>query len=164
MTALAESLPNLPNLKSLHLNNNKLGDKGVKILLDALAAAPNVIPVLHLSQNRIGDAGAADIGAFLKSNKTAVSVHLANNDIGDAGAEAIASGLADNGTVEELDLTSNSIGNQGALALHGLLKGNKTIQTVNLSGNKRIKGGETVAPIANQNGFFFPSLIFTRYA
>jgi len=164
MTALAESLPNLPNLKSLHLNNNKLGDKGVKILLDAMAAAPNVIPVLHLSQNRVGDAGAADIGAFLKGNKTVVSVHLAHNDIGESGAEAIATGLGENSTVEELDLTSNSIGNQGALALHGLLKGNKVIQTVNLSGNKRIKGGETVAPIANQNGFFFPSLIFTRYA
>jgi len=164
ITALAESLVNLPNLKSLHLNNNKIGDKGVKILLDSLAASPNAIPALYLAHNRITDAGAADLGAFFKTNKTTVSVHLANNEIGDAGAESLATGLAENVSVEELDLSSNNLGNQGAIALHGLLKVSKTIQTVNLSGNKRVRGGETIAQVANQAGFYFPSLIFTRYA
>ncbi len=102
--AIAE---NLPNLNSLDLSNNSIGDAGAKAIAENLLNLDS----LDLSNNSIGDAGAKAIAENLPNLN---SLSLGNNSIGEAGAKAIAENLPN---LNSLSLGNNSIGDAGAKAI-----------------------------------------------
>jgi len=60
---LAAALPSFPNLETLHLTGNKIGDAGAEAIVGALANSQ--LHSLDLSDNGIGRAGAAKLAASL---------------------------------------------------------------------------------------------------
>ena len=79
----------LPNLTSLYLGWNQIGDAGMSAFATALGngALPQ-LERLHLANNHIGDAGAVAIAGALKVNPSMYKLSLRLNEIRDAGAIA----------------------------------------------------------------------------
>jgi uncharacterized protein (TIGR02996 family) len=78
---------NWPNLRGLNLDENQLGDVGVRVLTGPESLAPNLVG-LHLRGNRITDAGAAWLADWPLLGQMRV-LDLQVNRIGDAGGRAL---------------------------------------------------------------------------
>ena len=85
LEAIAE---HLPELKSLNLSNNRIGDEGAKAI--AATVSPQLTS-LYLDDNSIGAEGAKAIAEHLPQ---LTSLDLGRNSIGDEGAKAIAANCA----------------------------------------------------------------------
>ncbi len=102
--SLIEFLNQHPEITSLILISNKIGDAGAKLL-----AANTTIISLGLSANQVGDEGAMALAA----TTSIVYLNLYHNKIGVKGAKALAS----NYIIISLDLHANVIGEEGREAL-----------------------------------------------
>ncbi|MCD6035114.1 MAG: family protein 3-like [Rickettsiales bacterium] len=121
-------------LTTLHLNDNKVGDEGVKALAEALKTN-KTLTTLYLDWNKIGNTGAEALAEALKTNKTLTALDLSCNDIGNMGAGAILEALRTNKTLTTLHLGWNEIDKTGAEAILEALRTNKTLTTLHLGGN-----------------------------
>ncbi|KAK3115712.1 hypothetical protein LTR53_004676 [Teratosphaeriaceae sp. CCFEE 6253] len=102
------------NLRTLDLDQTKLGDAGVAKLFALLAdhQSPLSLRHIYLNANGIGDAACKQIARFLASPAcTLHSLFMSNNPVGDAGAAALASGLQDNTSLKRLSLQSCGLKN-----------------------------------------------------
>jgi hypothetical protein len=102
----------LPNLTSLNLTGNKIGDSGAITIARKLPS----LKELYLHDNNIGDDGARTIAERLPS---LTHLYLWENKIGDDGARAIAEHLT---ALTSLQLSNNKIGADGAQAKRWSLK------------------------------------------
>lgn len=93
--------------RSLFLNNNKIGERGVELLVDALAAN-TTLTELYLQYNKLGDAGCKHINRLLISNRRLRKLDLGANGIGESGIGLVVDGLQDNGTIESIGLFGNA--------------------------------------------------------
>eukprot|EP00966_Prymnesium_polylepis_P262986 6074543-Prymnesium_polylepis.1 len=78
----------MAKLEELNLNNNRIGDKGMKSFSIALASGAMVqLKVLYLAANKIGDEGMVSFSTALASGAMAqlTVLYLANNQIGNEG-------------------------------------------------------------------------------
>eukprot|EP00434_Breviolum_minutum_P042002 symbB.v1.2.037370.t1/scaffold5500.1/size26397/1 len=145
VAALAATLPDFKNLKTMKVSNFECGKAEAKALgeagdrcwscgsfrkstgMEALAEALKVNKTLtniDLSRNGIGIKGAkawclgrgSALAEALKVNKTLTNIDLINNWIGKEGAKALAEALKVNMTVTNIDLRLNGIGKEGAEA------------------------------------------------
>lgn len=95
-------------LKTLHLQQNGIGDEGIRALADASVMAG--LATLSLDDNRIGDAGTLAVAERLSALEW---LSLASNPVGDRGVAALA-GLP---VLRLLDLQDTSVGEGGIAAL-----------------------------------------------
>ena len=132
--ALADGLKHCPNLQTLDLGHNSIGDDGAKALADCLKHCPN-LQTLDLRYNSVGDNGAKALADGLKHCPNLQTLDLWYNSVGDDGAKALADGLKHCPNLQTLDLRSNSIGDDGAKALADGLKHCPNLQTLKLGFN-----------------------------
>ena len=104
MPTIVAYLNQNPNYFYVDLDNNNIGDEGVKLL-----APINSITELLIDNNNISDIGAADIA----QSKSITRLDIGINPIGDAGAKA----LAQNKVLTSLSFYRDSITDVGAAAL-----------------------------------------------
>eukprot|EP01052_Picozoa_sp_SAG31_P005590 SAG31_NODE_247_length_19134_cov_12.255050_15_plen_1421_part_00 len=119
---LAPPAPRM-TLATLHLSKNRIGDTGVKLLVDAMLS---------------GTSWSKEEGARHYPNKTLRTLGLADNSITDRGAYAIAQLVSMNSTVTELDLHWNNIRSRGGLAISRGLRSNienSALLELNLANN-----------------------------
>ena len=136
---MANAIAKNATLKVLYLHNNKISNKGAKLLADALKKNnTNVLRELYLLNNNISDEGAKYVADMLASNQTLQEIELSSNNIGDDGAESIATSLspAKNTSLHYIWLNNNKISDQGAEKLVDALESNHSIEVFGLSGNK----------------------------
>lgn len=134
LSTIADTFQAISNLRTIHLENNKIGDFGAIAIANAVSDHPCLIS-LHLRTNNIGPLGASAIAAALQGRAGLRTLDLCYNHIGDLGASDIADGLKFNTTLTRLSLGENHIHNSGAIALTEALKVNISLKKLDLYGN-----------------------------
>ena len=126
----------LPNLKSLFLTNNYIGDTGMTAFADALRMVPSValanLEELSLSRNLIGDTGMMAFAKAIKpTDKSPMGplaslkyLKLGGNKIGDVGMETFADAIASGamGSLLSLNLAINMISDVGMVLFARAIK------------------------------------------
>lgn len=103
-----------PQLESLKIGYNALGDHGAKILADGLAKH-EFLKSIDLGFNDIGDQGCEAIAKALPD--TITTLYLAGNRINEDGATHLAKRIRKGSQLKRLYLTGNKIGPEGVSAL-----------------------------------------------
>lgn len=132
----------LPNLKSLYLPDNQIGDVGITALANALGkgALPS-LQYLDLECSAIGDVGMIALSNALGKGAlpSLMDLDMDGNAIGDAGMQAFANVLG-NGALPNLKhvyLSDNQIGDVGITALaDALMKQFPALVSLNLYNNE----------------------------
>jgi Leucine Rich repeat len=119
ISSLCEYLKSHPEITSLDISDNYIGDGGAKIL-----ASNTTITTLSIDFNEIDVMSAK----ALANNRVITSLSIIGNDIGDEGAMA----FAENQTLISLQAAGNSIFNEGAKALAR----NTSLVFLDISGNR----------------------------
>jgi len=78
-SALAKLLSSNPSIIHVNLSGNKIGNRGVQTLTQALSSPNCAVATLDLSHNEIGIDGALAIEKLLQVNKSILSVDLSEN-------------------------------------------------------------------------------------
>jgi len=106
-----------PRVKTLYLEQNKLGDAEALLVAQALSGHRSLC-FLGLGDNTIGDDGVRAIAdAVSRTSAPLANLGLSNNAVGDAGACLLAGALEKSAALEVLDLRGNKIGPAGAARL-----------------------------------------------
>ena len=108
----------LLNIRYIHLENLKIGDKGVKKLFQLLQDSIS-LETLSIPGNGIGDDGASTIADLMKALPHLRYVCLYNNHVGDKVVETL-SQLQDSISLETLLLKGNGISDNGTSAIADL--------------------------------------------
>ena len=95
-------------LEVLHLEGNKLRDRGVAQLLKALTDCDS-LQELNLSKTSLGDNGAIAVGSYLKDSKQLRKLDLHWNLIKAVGGSVLFKGLACNTSLKVLDVSWNAL-------------------------------------------------------
>ncbi|XP_059814701.1 NACHT, LRR and PYD domains-containing protein 3-like, partial [Hypanus sabinus] len=147
------------------LNNNKLGDSGVKLvsaalrnpeckiqrlwlihvgltdsgaedLVSALSTNPSLTE-LDLSDNKLGDSGVKLVSAALRNPECKIqTLWLRNVGLTDSGAEDLVSALSTNPSLTVLNLGSNSLTDRSVPALRRLILTHPSLKLIWLRGNR----------------------------
>nr|AAP92143.1 leucine-rich repeat protein N4C [synthetic construct] len=137
MKDLASVLRSNPSLRELDLSNNKLGDAGVRLLLQGLLDPGTRLENLDLNESDLTEAGLKDLASVLRSNPSLRELTLSNNKLGDAGVRLLLQGLLDPGTrLEKLDLDQTDLTEAGMKDLASVLRSNPSLRELSLSSNK----------------------------
>ena len=91
---LAEALKNNTSLKKLNLGYNRIGDKGVEYIVEALLQSNKTLAKLHLQSNYITEKGAEHLAEMLRMNRSIRHLGLDYNSIGDRGVELLSLALS----------------------------------------------------------------------
>ena len=127
------------NLTTQNLQQNNIGDEGIKELTEALKTN-TTLTTLNLQQKNIGDEDIKALAEALKTNTTLTTLNLQQNNIGDEGIEALAEALKTNKTLKTLNLQQNNIGDEGVKKLAFILfnEFNITLKNIDLKFNDKI--------------------------
>lgn len=153
---LAPGLKQMTNLRSLIIDNNKIGAVGAQALAEGLIVN-TTLKLLDISNNNIGDEGAIALAKALENKEEFTTLTITNNNIGVEGGKALANALRGKNKFQDLDITNNNIGNEGVKALTEVLD-ETGIQYLRLARNNINSEGEGTNPI----GDALPSLEFIR--
>jgi len=129
---------------TLLLSSNKIGDKGVASLVEAIKKESSLLTQLDLSLNRLCDDGAVQLAEALETEGCKLKVlNVAHNSIGDRGTARLGEALErEFCAVTNLDLTDNDVGDAGAIRLaEALGKESCCVRSVKLSCNLIESGG-----------------------
>ena len=97
-------------LRSIHMEDAKIGPRGVKILAEELLSQCAGLSILNLSGCRMGHFGAQALVDNNFPSESLTKLILKGNNLGDDGVWKLTSGLFSKLTrLEELDLSKNSI-------------------------------------------------------
>ena len=124
---LSSVLPKFQKLKTLCLQDNCFGSKGVAHILRGIEPLRS-LTWMNLSNTGIGKRGACAIAKFLTTNATLTMLDLSGNPIMTKGACALGSALETNSALEILTLYACCIGDVGAAALAAGLKNNHKVR------------------------------------
>ncbi|XP_020485220.2 NACHT, LRR and PYD domains-containing protein 3 [Labrus bergylta] len=94
-------------LKSLVVGINKVGDRGVKHLLDAVAHPNCLLEELDVEMTDLTDACVEDVCAAIRASKTLKSLELRNNSLTDASVPALVQVMQDSPNMLEMCLKYN---------------------------------------------------------
>jgi NLR family CARD domain-containing protein 3 len=131
-----KSLSGKPQLKSLALNNCKIGLKEIKALGDVLRDNDQ-LKELYLYSNKLGPSEAVEVAKIIASKRKLTALGLSNNQIGTEGAMHLAStALADKLALTKLSLEGNSIGSRGLRAISEAMMANTELKEIYLYNNQ----------------------------
>lgn len=133
-TELAKHLPSASFLESLDLRGNHIGDIGAQALANALQ--DSTIVHVNLGYNRIGDKGLVALSQAVKLDSCALQgLNLSCNVFGQEGTNHLALALKTNQSLQELSLFCNAIPHASCVELASCLeKHNFTLQHLKLGG------------------------------
>ncbi|XP_072893869.1 NACHT, LRR and PYD domains-containing protein 3-like isoform X2 [Hemitrygon akajei] len=83
----------LHKCQELRLNDNELGDSGVKLVSTALRNPDCKIQKLGLRDVGLTDSGAEDLASALSTNPSLTELNLSSNDLGDSGVKLVSAAL-----------------------------------------------------------------------
>ena len=112
---IAKLIPTTPEISSVMLGQNELGDEGVLCLSPKLTAP--TIKRLNLNENRITDIGACALGRDLANHPNMWDMQIANNHIGDQGVVELMSAVRTMPKIQKIKLGANDFGTIGAEAI-----------------------------------------------
>ncbi|XP_066485293.1 ribonuclease inhibitor-like isoform X2 [Tiliqua scincoides] len=134
--ALCSALRTKSSLKALNLNYNKLKDRAVKHLCQALLDANCKLQSLQLESCGITAAGCGDLSALLSAMPSLTELSLGENKIGDAGVAVLCQGLLNpNCKIEKLRLWECAISPAGCKDLSNVINTKETLQVLSVVGN-----------------------------
>ncbi|XP_069741968.1 NACHT, LRR and PYD domains-containing protein 3-like [Narcine bancroftii] len=169
---LAAALSTNHSLTVLNLNDNNLGDAGVKPLTVALRNPNCIIQKLWLNNVGLTDSCAEDIATILHTNPSLIEVYLGHNKLGDSGVkllcvalknpmckirklwlwansltdsctEDLVSALSTQHSMREVELGSNSFTDRSVPALCRLLLNLPKLEWIGFRGNPFSSKGES---------------------
>ena len=112
---VAESLTDAPMIHSLNISGNRLTDKGMIPILDAVLTLPNLTE-LDLSQNKMGTGTSQALASYLQSKSCPlIKLAMSDFDIDDGECELFVAALKNNSTLIELDMSNNLLGSSEQL-------------------------------------------------
>ena len=129
---LAGAIKSHPTLETLWLGSNPFGAIGMEALADGLVGSPVTWLVVR-NNDKMGDAAARSLGRVLKDTRLATLV-LISLGISDDGARALADGLAGS-ALQELNLSTNRLTDAGAEALVSGVRDSDSLATLVIRGN-----------------------------
>ncbi|XP_072894123.1 NACHT, LRR and PYD domains-containing protein 3-like [Hemitrygon akajei] len=169
--------PGLHKCQELRLEENDLGDSGVKLVSAALRNLECKIQKLWLRGVGLTDSGAEDLGSALSTNPSLTGLNLSYNKLGDSGvklvsaalrnpeckiqklwlrdvgltdsgAEDLVSALSTNPSLTELDLRSNSLTDGSVPALRRLILTLPSLERIWLYENRfSVTGRKELEPL-----------------
>ncbi|XP_078057451.1 NACHT, LRR and PYD domains-containing protein 3-like [Mustelus asterias] len=133
---LASSLSTNRSLIDLNLDENKLGDSGVKLLSVALRNPDCKIQKLDLNFNGLTDSCAEDLASALSTNRSLIDLNLGGNKLGDSGVKLLFVALRNpECKIQKLDLANTALTDSCAEDLASALCTNQTLRILNLGLN-----------------------------
>ncbi|XP_072893431.1 NACHT, LRR and PYD domains-containing protein 3-like isoform X1 [Hemitrygon akajei] len=149
---LASALSTNPSLTELNLNDNKLGDSGVKLVSAALRNPECKIQKLGLGKVGLADSGAEDLASALSTNSSLMELDLSNNKLGDSGVKLVSAALRNpECKIQKLWLRKVGLTDSGAKALASALSTNSSLTVLNLNENKLGDSGVKLVSAALRN-------------
>lgn len=152
-SVFAECLHDLPMVTGLNVRNNRLGDKGLRAIIDVVVSKRDMFHI-DLSENKVDGAAAGALAVYLGSSSCALqSMKLSRADVDDSELAPFAKALHTNKSLQTLDLSRNLIGSTenlnvvrpsiitGGEALATMLSINYTLTFLDLSWNYLRLGG-----------------------
>ena len=131
---LVEALPHLKHLERIYVGNNKIGAEGIKKLAEALPHLKN-LQKLDVSGNHIGDVGIKKLAEALPHLKHLDTLYVSGNHIGEEGATTLAEALPHLKHLETLRINRNLIGDNGLRSIALALRDVEKPLTIYLSNN-----------------------------
>ncbi|XP_072354350.1 NACHT, LRR and PYD domains-containing protein 3-like isoform X1 [Scyliorhinus torazame] len=133
---LASALITNQSLTALQLNNNNLGDSGVKKLTAALTNPECKIQRLSLCDNNLTDSCAEDLTSVLSTNWVVKNLDLGWNKLGDSGVKLLSEALRKpDCKIWQLHLYENGLTDSGAKDLASALGTKESLTKVYLQAN-----------------------------
>ncbi|XP_064632757.1 leucine-rich repeat-containing protein 74B-like isoform X2 [Lineus longissimus] len=120
--------------RRLRMRHHYLGNKGIKILSEALQRN-TVIEALDLCDNYLDEDGAKNLAFMLRDNMFITNVDISMNFIKHVGALSIADMLDHNTTLKTMSLSGNQLTDKDARVLGEALKNNASLTCLDLSHN-----------------------------
>ncbi|XP_072893718.1 NACHT, LRR and PYD domains-containing protein 3-like [Hemitrygon akajei] len=117
---LASALSTNPSLTGLNLNENKLGDSGVKLVSEALRNPECKIQKLELVYVGLTDSGAEDLVSALSTNPSLTGLNLRSNSLTDRSVPALRHLILTHPTLERIQLWGNQFSEAGEKELRSL--------------------------------------------
>ncbi|XP_078057484.1 NACHT, LRR and PYD domains-containing protein 14-like [Mustelus asterias] len=149
---LASSLSTNRSLIDLNLDENKLGDSGVKLLSVALRNPDCKIQKLDLNFNGLTDSCAEDLASALSTNRSLIDLNLGGNKLGDSGVKLLFVALRNpECKIQKLDLYGNDLTDSCAEDLASALSTNRSLIDLNLDYNKLGDSGVKLLSVALRN-------------
>ncbi|XP_016049544.1 ribonuclease inhibitor isoform X2 [Erinaceus europaeus] len=126
----------VPTLRELHLNDNPLGDAGLRLLCEGLRAPQCHLERLQLEYCGLTAAGCGALAAVLRDKPDVKELVLSNNELGDAGMRELVRSLAAGpSALETLKLDSCGLGPEACSELSGLLSAKPSLRELDLGSN-----------------------------
>eukprot|EP00873_Tetraselmis_striata_P014441 jgi/Tetstr1/434705/TSEL_002532.t1 len=137
-TALAQHVARgrCTQLLELNLSHNKLGDRGVAALLEAVAYSPNRLEGLAISAVDVSERCAERLAEYLTNSAYLKHVDYSHNFLGIRGGGALGEALTTNGRLVRLNLAGCYLGDDGGAALIAGLAEAEDLRWVNLAANR----------------------------
>ena len=127
----------IPNLRTLDLDQTELGDTGVATLFGLLIDSTlDSLPLrnIYLNSTGISTAACKAIAQFIASADCALeSLYLGMNPIGDEGATVLSDGLRQNTSLKRFITDSCGINTQGATSILASLIGHSNLFTLSIA-------------------------------
>lgn len=176
-SVFAQCLQDLPMVTGLNVRNNRLGDTGLRALIDVVVAKRDLYH-LDLSENKCDGAAAAALASYLGSSSCALqTLKLSRADVDDTELTPFAKALHTNKSLQMLDLSRNLVGSSehlnvvrpsivtGGEALATMLSINYTLTSLDLSWNYLRLGGaiELGKALAYNNGLRELNLAYNAF-
>ncbi|XP_008591683.1 PREDICTED: ribonuclease inhibitor [Galeopterus variegatus] len=130
-------LRSVPTLRELHLNDNPLGDAGLRLLCEGLLDPQCHLEKLQLEYCNLTAASCEPLAAVLRAKPDFKELVVSNNPLGEAGVRVLCQGLADSACLlETLRLESCGVTAANCRDLCGVVASKASLRQLELGDNK----------------------------
>ncbi|XP_072892528.1 NACHT, LRR and PYD domains-containing protein 3-like [Hemitrygon akajei] len=144
--------PGLHKCQELRLNDNKLGDSGVKLVSAALRNPECKIQTLGLRSVDLTDSGVEDLTSALSTKPSLTELNLSINKLGNSGVKLVSAALRNlECKIQKLWLENVGLTDSGAGDLVSALSTNPSLTGLDLGDNKLGDSGVKLVSAALRN-------------